>query len=95
MISRASILVTKDIDNKVFDYIDPWVETLAYIAWVVGASYHHTIMPTPGQAIFGIDLLFNLVSVIDWRVVTAGKQHQVDIYNVRENAKQVTCDCAI
>ena len=29
-------LVTKDIDNKVFDHIYPWGETLAYIAWAKG-----------------------------------------------------------
>ena len=29
----SSMLVTKDIYNKVFDYIDPWVETLASISW--------------------------------------------------------------
>ena len=26
-----NMLVTKDIANKVFDYIDPWVEILSYI----------------------------------------------------------------
>ena len=28
-----SILVTKDLDKKVFNYIVPWGETLASIAW--------------------------------------------------------------
>ena len=27
-----NMLVTKDLDNKVLNYIDPWGETLAYIA---------------------------------------------------------------
>ena len=40
-------------------------------------------------------MLFNLALVVDWRVATAAKQHQVDIDNVRENAKQVTHDYAI
>ena len=35
-----NMLVTKDIDNKIFDYIYPWGETLASIAWVIRASYH-------------------------------------------------------
>ena len=52
-------------------------------------------MATPGQAIFGIDMLFKLASVVDWKVVTAAKQRQVDIDNVRENAKQVTHEYAI
>ena len=40
-------------------------------------------------------MLFNLASVVDWRVVTAVKQRQVYIDNVRENAKRVTHDYAI
>ena len=60
-----NMLVTKDLDNKVFDYTDPWGETLAYIAWSIRAYYHHTIMATPGQSVFGIDMLFNLASVFE------------------------------
>ena len=52
-------------------------------------------MVTLGQAAFGIDMLFNLVSVVDWWVVTSAKQIQIDIDNLIENAKQVTHDCAI
>ena len=89
------MLVTEDLDKKVFDYIDPWGETLASIAWVIIAYDRHTIMVTPGQAVFGRDILFNLASVIDWRVATPVKQLQVDIDNVKENAKRVTHDYAI
>ena len=64
------MLVTKDLDNKFFDYIDPWGETLVSIAWAIRDSYHRTIMTTPGQAVFVRDVLFDLASVIDWRVVT-------------------------
>ena len=35
------------------------------------------------------------MSVVEWRVVTAANQRQVDIDNVRENARQVTHDYAI
>ena len=87
-----NMLVTKDLDNRIFDYIDPWGETLSYIAWSIRASYHRTIMATPGQAVFGRDMLYNLASVVDWRVVTYAKQLQVEIDNVRENAKRVTYD---
>ena len=60
------MLVTKNLDNKVFDYIDPWVENLAYIPWAKRASYHCTIMATPDKAIFGRDMLYKLVSVVYW-----------------------------
>ena len=52
-------------------------------------------MATPGQAVFGIDMLFNLMSVVDWRVVTAAKKLQLDIDNVREIPRRVTHDYRI
>ena len=78
-----NMLVTKDLDNKVFEYINPWGENLAYIAWTTRYSYHCTIMATSGQAVFGRYMLFNLASVFDWKVATAANQVQVDIDNVR------------
>ena len=89
------MLVTKDLDNRVFDYIDTWGETLTYIPWAIRASYHHTIMATIGQAVFGRYMLLNLASVIYWQVATAAKQHQIDIDNFRENAKRVMHDYTI
>ena len=77
------MLVTKDLANKIFDYIYPWGETLASIAWDIRASYHHTIQATPGQYVFGRDMILNIASAVDWRVITAGKQQQVDIDNVQ------------
>ena len=53
-----NMLGTKDLDNRVFEHIYPWGETLAYIEWMIRASYHHTIMAMPGQVVFGRDMLF-------------------------------------
>ena len=52
-------------------------------------------MATPGQSVFGRDIIFNLASVVDWQVATAVKQHQVDIDDVRGDTKRVTHDYAI
>ena len=57
--------------------------------------YRLTIIPTPGQAVFGIEILFSLVSVVDWKVLTSMKQQQLDIDNVKENSRQVTHDYEI
>ena len=36
-----NMLVNKDLDNKVFDDIYPWSETLEYIAWSIRVSWPH------------------------------------------------------
>ena len=66
-----NMLVTKDLDNRVFNYTYPWGETLSSIAWYIRASYHRTIIVTLGQAVSGRDMLFNLAAVVYWRVVTS------------------------
>ena len=52
-------------------------------------------MATPGQYVFGIEILFKLTSVVDWIFSTTEKQLQVDIDNVIENARRVTYDYLI
>ena len=79
--------VAQDLYNKVFNYIDPWGETLASIAWTIRASYHRTIHTTSGQVLFARDIIFNLASVVDWQVITASKHQQVDTDNVLENSR--------
>ena len=61
-----NIIVTKDLDNRVFDHIDPWDETLSYIVLVITYSYHRIIMSMPVQPVFARDVLFNLASVVNW-----------------------------
>ena len=78
-----NMLVTKDLANKVFDYIYQQGEILASIPWEIRAYYHHTIQATPGQVVFDRDVIFNLASVVDWQVINSEKQRQVDIDNVQ------------
>ena len=40
-------------------------------------------------------MLFNLASVVDWQVSNAVRQRQLDIDNVRKNAKRVMHDYTI
>jgi hypothetical protein len=90
-----NMIVTKDLDGRVFDYIDPWGEILSSVAWAVRASHHSTLNKTPGQLVFGRDMIFNLSTVVDWKTITETKQTQVDRDNLRENARRVTHDYAV
>ena len=59
-----NMLVTKDLANNFFDYIDPLGENLAYIAWQIRYYCHHNIMAKPGKSTFGRDMVSNLASVL-------------------------------
>ena len=59
-----NILVTKDLGNKVLNYIDPWGENLASISWVIQDDYNYTIKSTPGHAVLGRHILLNLDFIV-------------------------------
>ena len=90
-----NMIRTKDLANRIFDYIDPWDEILSSIAWAIRASYHSTLGATPAQLVFGRDMIFNLKSIIDWRTITARKQKQVIKDNLRENKGRIDHEYSI
>ena len=60
-----SMIFTKDLDRKVYDYTDPWGKIIASVALKARASYHHTLGFTPDQYAFGRYVLLNLISIDD------------------------------
>ena len=76
-----NILVTKDLDSKFYDFMYPWFKTLTYIVFDILYYYHLMLGFIPEKSVFGRYLLFNITSIIDWRVIMAKKQQQVNIYN--------------
>ena len=84
-----NMMVTKDLNERVLDHIDPWGEILSSIAWAIRASYHSTLQATPGQLVFGRDMIFNMTTVIDWHAMHNRKQNQTLRDNTRENNKRI------
>jgi hypothetical protein len=87
-----NMMRTQDLKNQVFDYIDPWGEILANIAWAIRSSHHSTLNATPAQLVFGRDMLFNITHLVDWKSISNRKQAQVDSDNLRENKGRVPHD---
>ena len=86
---------TQGLNDRVFDFIDPWGEILSSIAWAVRASHHSTLDATPAQLVFGRDMLFNMQSLINWKEISLRKQQSVDRANRRENSKRVDYDYSV
>ena len=79
---------TQDLDNHEFDPVDPWGDILAKLAWAVRSLYHRTLDATPGQLVFGRDMLFDMLFTPDWNAIRARKRAQVLKDNERENSKR-------
>ena len=89
------MFLTKNLPEQTLDYIDPFASTLASIAWAVRASYNTAQQATPGQLVFGRDMLFNIKSIVNWKYLTLKKQMQVDKSNELENSTRIDYDYKI
>jgi hypothetical protein len=56
-------------------------------AWAIYSTYHTVFKASPGAAIFGQDMLFDIPFMADWRKIGERRQSLTDYGNQRENAK--------
>jgi hypothetical protein len=61
-------------DKPYYDPDDPWGGILAAVVFVLRSMYHMTLQVTPGQLIFGRDMVLNDQHLTDWTVIKAHKQ---------------------
>jgi hypothetical protein len=58
-------------------------------AWEICSTYHTVLKASPGAAIFGCDMLFDMLFIADWKQIGEYRKHQTDSSNKRENKKRV------
>ena len=74
-------------------YHDEDVDTfITNAAWAIRSTYHTVLKSSPGAAIFGRDMLFDLPYIADWTAIGQRRQRKTDRENLKENAKRVDFD---
>ncbi len=69
--------------------IDTFIDNAA---WAICSTFHTVLKASPGAAIFGWDMLFDILFVADWKQIGDYRQHQTDHSNKRKNNKRVDYD---
>ena len=64
-------------------------------AWAIRSTYHTVLKSTPGAAIFGRDVLFDIPFIPDWNKVWQHRQKQVECTNDRKNKCRFPHDYAV
>ncbi len=62
------------------------------VAWAICSTYHTVLKASPGAAIFGWDMLFDILFMADWHKIGERRQSLTDRGNQWENAKQIDYD---
>jgi hypothetical protein len=56
-------------------------------AWAICSTYHAVLKASPGAAIFGCSMLFNIPFIADWNQIRDYRQRQTDLSTARKNSK--------
>ena len=62
----ANLIRTYELQNIYLDEDDPWSGILAATDFVLRSMYLTTLQVTPGQLVFGHDMILNTPFIADW-----------------------------
>jgi hypothetical protein len=65
---------------------------LSDAAWAVCSTYHTVLQASPGAAIFGQDMLFDILFIADWQKIGEHRQQLTDLNNARKNKGRIDYD---
>jgi hypothetical protein len=62
---------------------------LSNAAWAVCSTYHTVLKASPGAAIFGQDMLFDILFIADWQKIGEHRQQLNDLNSACENEGRI------
>jgi hypothetical protein len=65
---------------------------LTNASWAIRSTYHTVLKASPGAAIFGRDMLFDIPYIADWNKIGDYRQRQTDLNTARENQQRADYD---
>jgi hypothetical protein len=80
-LDMAEIVKASDIDVFLSD-----------ATWVACSTYHTVLKASPGAAIFGWDMLFDIPFIADWQKIGEHRQQLTDLNNAREDEGRIDYD---
>ncbi len=81
---RTFELEKRDLDEK-----DPWTPFLTAAAYAIRSTYHTTLQATPGQLVFGRDMILPIKFRADWARIRHQRQEAMVKNNDRENRNRI------
>ena len=87
-----AMLRTADLDMADTVSESDIADFLTNAAWAVRSTYHTVLKTSPGAAIFGRDMLFDVPFIADWSKIGEYRQKQTDKNTRRENDTRIDWD---
>ncbi len=87
-----TMLCTAEIDMATSEAPSDITTFLTNAAWAIRSTYHTVLKASPGAAIFGRDMLFNIPYIADWNKIGDYRQCQTDLNTKCENNSRIYYD---
>jgi hypothetical protein len=68
---------------------------LSDTAWAICSTHNTVLKASPGAAIFGQDMLFDIPFVADWQKIGEHRQRLNDLNTAHENKGRIDYDCKV
>jgi hypothetical protein len=85
----GNIIRTFDLESNYLDEDNPWKGILSATAFAVRSTFHTSLQSTPGQLVFGSDMIFIIQHIVNWEFIKKTKQKIRNLNNKKENAKRI------
>jgi hypothetical protein len=82
----AQMLCTSKLDMAETITPDDVGVFLDNAAWAICSTYHTVLKASPGVAIFGRDVLFDILFITDWNKIGDYRQRQTDLNTACKNS---------
>ena len=91
----GNLIRSLNLHDTYVDDADPWMGILAEAAFAIRATYHRTKQKSPGQLVFGRDVILPINHIANWRLTCQRKQAQIEKDAIHENLTRVDHDYRI
>ena len=58
-----------ELEKYYLDEDNPWAGILSAAAFAICSTYHTILKATPGQLVFGRDMILNIKYIADWEAI--------------------------
>ena len=85
----GNMLRAFEVEERDLDPINPWDEFLQACAYGIRSTYHTTLQASPGQLVFGRDMIHDVRFQANWDRIKNNKQKIIEKSNKRENLNRL------
>jgi hypothetical protein len=84
----GNIVRTFELENNYVDEEDPWNGILSATAFAIRSTFHTTLRKSPGQLVFGRDMILNIKHAANWELIRQRKQTIINKNNKKRMLKE-------